>query len=266
LLPLQILWNNKDGKRNYLIESYIISYAPSLKILKQCRERKRNKKSNVVIAHANPKGTNYLPFSRNEAKKIRSLFKQSELINEAKAKDIIEFGRKANILHYTGHATSQALILQKQQVKISDSQNLENIEEFNLGDIIEKLELPESYLVCLSACETGIINIGNEADEYIGLTGGFLYSGAATVVCSLWAVQDYSTSILMGKMYEYIKDGYGKAEALNKAQNWIRNLKNLDEYTDMTSEIYWPEKDEPFKKYDLSHPYYWAGFICSGAD
>ncbi len=64
-----------------------------------------------------------------------------------------------------------------------------------------------------------------EGDEYIGLSSGFLYAGAATVISSLWAVDDLSTSLLMNRLYEnMIPKKMGNAAALRDAQLWVRNL------------------------------------------
>ena len=48
----------------------------------------------------------------------------------------------------------------------------------------------------LSACETGR-SVVTGGDELIGLARGFLYAGAATLVQSLWRVEDGSTARLM---------------------------------------------------------------------
>jgi CHAT domain-containing protein len=72
-----------------------------------------------------------------------------------------------------------------------------------LADILE-LNLPQCYLVCLSACETGVIDVRNNSDEFIGLSSGFMKAGAVNIVSSLWTVSDVHTAILMIKLYENI--------------------------------------------------------------
>ena len=62
-------------------------------------------------------------------------------------------------------------------------------------------------LVVLSACETGL---GKEikGEGLIGLTRGFMYSGAPRVVASLWNVDDFATAELMKLFYQrMLKDG-----------------------------------------------------------
>ena len=95
-------------------------------------------------------------------------------------------------------------------------------------------------LVVLSACQTGL---GKDirGEGLIGLTRGFMYAGATSVVASLWKVEDEATAELMKRFYtEMLKNGKTPAEALRLAQNSIRQ--------------------EP----GWSAPHYWAGFTLQG--
>jgi len=70
--------------------------------------------------------------------------------------------------------------------------------------------------VTLSACETGLGKVAN-GDDVIGLTRGFLYAGARSIVASLWEVDDAATEHLMVSFYRNL-EGHGKREALRLAQ------------------------------------------------
>ena len=94
----------------------------------------------------------------------------------------------------------------------------------------------DADLVTLSACETGLGKVVN-GDDVIGLTRGFLYAGARTIVASLWEVDDAATAQLMESFYKNL-GAHDKREALRLAQIETRN----------------------------SHPdpWYWAGFNVIG--
>ena len=68
----------------------------------------------------------------------------------------------------------------------------------------------------LSACETGLGKIAS-GDDVIGLTRGFLYAGARSIVASLWEVDDAATAQLMEAFYRNLGHG-DKREALRLAQ------------------------------------------------
>jgi len=82
-----------------------------------------------------------------------------------------------------------------------------------------------SELVTLSACDTGVGPVGEEA-------------GAQSVVSTLWEMEDRSTAQLMMAFYRHLSHREGKAEALREAQ--LELLKSGDP------------------------PYYWAGFELDG--
>jgi len=70
--------------------------------------------------------------------------------------------------------------------------------------------------VTLSACETGLGKVAN-GDDVIGLTRGFLYAGARSIVASLWEVDDAATEQLMLSFYRNLSS-HDKREALRLAQ------------------------------------------------
>jgi CHAT domain-containing protein len=92
-------------------------------------------------------------------------------------------------------------------------------------------------LVTLSACESARNQV-LAGDELVGLVRGFLGAGAATLVATLWLVQDDTTSWLMEKWYAQLRTGVERAAALRNAQLALK------------------EK--------LPHPYYWAPFVLIG--
>ena len=94
----------------------------------------------------------------------------------------------------------------------------------NMQDVY-RLNAPVD-LVVLSACRTGL---GKDVrgEGLIGLTRGFMFAGASSVVSSLWKVDDEATSELMKHFYtNMLKKGMRPAEALRAAQNTLRQNPN----------------------------------------
>jgi CHAT domain-containing protein len=104
-----------------------------------------------------------------------------------------------------------------------------------MGDICS--QSLRASLVTLSSCETGLSEIA-EGEEVIGLSRGFLTAGAASIVLSLWTVNDSATADLMKDLYRRLQRGETVPASLRAAQ---RNL---------------IEKGQ--------HPFYWSPFMAIG--
>lgn len=89
---------------------------------------------------------------------------------------------------------------------------------------ISQLDLSNTDLVVLSACNTGLGQI--EADGVFGLQRGFKKAGVNTLLMSLWPVNDKATMLLMSELYRNISLGKTYAEALRAAQRYVRSYGN----------------------------------------
>ncbi len=142
---------------------------------------------------------------------------------------------------------------------------------------IFNLSLSKCSLVTLSACETGLTDIRDNTDEYIGLPSGFLYAGTTSIISTLWAVNDVSTAILMIRFYELLLSETRPpvAIALRESQLWLRSLtvKGLLEWVEASKLLSSDHKEVIKKKYKRGYkqdyqpyekPIYWAAFCATG--
>jgi len=84
---------------------------------------------------------------------------------------------------------------------------------------VSGLDLSQTQLVVLSACNTGLGEV-RSGEGVLGLRRAFTSGGAGTVVMSLWAVPDEETMSLMQDLYRYLGSGrrLRPGEALRRAQ------------------------------------------------
>ena len=284
ILPLHACYKVVDGKRRYLLEDYEITYAPNCNILDLCEKREKGIEGlsdevgqQSLFAVANPAPPYELVFSEWEVDEIAKHFKKKEVLVKAEAKQaLLERGKDASILHLSTHGIHDIGSSFYSRLKLGKD------EELTLEEVFEHLRLEKNWLVCLSACESGLLDYRDIADEFIGLQAGFLYAGAPTVIASLWSIADYTTALVMMKLYENIyQHKQSKAAALRNAQLWLKHLsagealrllkakEEVLEYSErMAREDISPVRRaislEDHDSKPFSHPYFWAGYQSFG--
>ncbi len=110
----------------------------------------------------------------------------------------------------------------------------ENTTEENKGLLfaseVSKLNLSNTNLVVLSACQTAIGDINN-TDGLFGFQKGFKLAGVEYIVGSLWPVPDKETSQLMFLFFKYLKQTKEPNSALKMAQlNLKKQGKSVYQY------------------------------------
>ncbi len=100
---------------------------------------------------------------------------------------------------------------------------------------ISNMNLSNTKLVVLSACETGLGDIKG-SEGVFGLQRAFKMAGVENIIMSLWQVPDEQTGKLMEKFYSFwLNDNLTIREAFQNAQKEMRT--------------------------EYQAPYYWAGFV-----
>ncbi len=216
-----------DGQ-HYLLERHEVSVSPSSRLLRICEGRPRSAvASALIVAHTDG---GRLPAVLDEARAVAALLPAESYTEERATRSAIAAAApRHSVIHLAAHGEARLDNPAFAHLRLADGQ-LSMVDVFNL-DL-------RGALVTLSACETGrSVVVGG--DELVGLSRGFLFAGASTLVQSLWRVEDGSTADLMGCFYRGLRAGQTKGAALRTAQRELLAAKG-------------------------AHPYHWAPFQLIG--
>ena len=237
-LPFHCLF---DGVQ-FVVERLDVSYLPSAALMEICHQRgQRAEVNRIPLKKSLVMGLSdggRLAFAVQEAEAVAQQLGAPGILNQDATTTLLqEAGANSPIVHIAAHGLFRLDAPNFSHIKLADRQ-LSTIEVFNL-------DLSSCSLVTLSACETGRSIVGG-VDEVIGLGRGFLYAGAASLMPTLWKVDDASSAELMEMYYQALLSDYGKAAALAGAQRafLVRARTSIISYR--------------------VHPYFWAEFHLIG--
>jgi CHAT domain-containing protein/Tfp pilus assembly protein PilF len=161
----------------------------------------------------------------------------AETAKAATPRPRLEFETEEPIFKMSEHPMLRSgLILAGANAAWQGKQTLEGREDGILTAYeISHMNLSNTELVVLSACETGLGDIQGNEGVY-GLQRAFKIAGAKYLIMSLWQVPDKQTSLLMTTFYKkWLEDKMTIPDAFHAAQKELRDI-GLD-------------------------PYQWAGFV-----
>ena len=212
-----------------LIDHVEVAGAPSAAVLAACYQRAplpEHLGNRLLMGVADP----VLPHVGREIETVAQLFGPSVVLADTMVSEeaFRRHAPEADIMHIASHAVFRHDNPLFSAIRLSDGW-------LSLYDLYG-MRL-RAALVTLSACETGVSDV-LAGDELVGLARGFLQAGAASVVVSLWAVNDASTARLMERFYTHLASGLGPAAAMRQAQMQQRH--------------------------EYPHPYHWAPFTVIG--
>jgi len=269
-LPFETLRiDHEDGPR-YLIEDFTVSYGPSASSILALHSMPRDRawKKDLLafggplydpgIAQKNEatlrQGTalrrlssgrtfdfHPLPYSQQEVREVASLFSRERvdvLVGKAASEDAIRALplQDYRIIHLACHGVLDENRPLRSALVLSTGSEHGNDGFLEMREIYGLLTAAD--LIVLSACQTarGLLE---HAEGPMGIARSFFFTGARSVLASLWSINDKPVVVFMREFYRNLLSGRAAKEALRLAK--LTLLRS-----------------------SWSHPYYWASFVLIG--
>ncbi len=232
---------------DYLIKSKEINYAYSATL----QFRKNNalslhKTGKKILALAptftipNRLGLAPLAHTKREVQSIKELIPESDIFTgkDATKSLLIDQVGHYQLLHLATHGKSNSDLGDYSFLAFTDNIDVDKTAALLYAKDIYNLSI-NADLVVLSACETGIGELAR-GEGVVSLASAFFYAGAASVVTTLWSINDASTKNIIHSFYQNLNQGLPKGTALRKA------------------------KLQYIHKADDPNPFFWAAFTLTG--
>jgi CHAT domain-containing protein len=217
-----------DGS-GYLLERFTISYLPGAGLLPHIRPAPPEAKGALVLGYSHG---GRLPHALSEARAVAAGLGVSAHLEEDASLELLRASiGERRVVHLATHGSFRLDSPLFSGLVLADGW-LTTLESFNLR--------LSASLVTLSACDTGRSRVG-AGDDLQGLMRAMLHAGAASLLLSLWTVEDQAAADLMGQLYTQLTAGTGKAAALRHAQRAMIAAGG-----------------------PRAHPYFWAPFFLVG--
>ncbi len=241
----------------YLIEDFEISYVSSATLwLHSLQKKATEKDTNLkpLLAYApifdqpetnnqqivnrrscTENSLNQLKKSEMEVQNIHQIMGGDLYLRQEATKErFLQLASQYRILHLATHACLSEKGNHFNRIYFANQEALSTYDFYGL-------DLQQTDLVTLSACNTGTGNLVN-GEGFMSLSRGFFSAGCTSVLISLWSVPDNATAEIMTSFYGYLHEGQSKSEALRNAK-----LQYLKEHED--EELY---------------PLHWSAFVLMG--
>lgn len=169
---------------------------------------------------------------------------------------------RAGAIHFALHSVTDASEPMASHIVLAEGggRNSDDDGHLRADEIARDVQL-DADLVVLSSCASAR---GRDAggEGLLGLTRALHLAGSRAVIGTLWPVADRSTARLMSDFYRHRSAGLGSDVALAAAQrDWLAAARAQGW---MAAAARYVGLDDAMPA-AAAHPFYWAGFVHSGA-
>jgi CHAT domain-containing protein len=236
-LPFQALATRTPKGVRYLIEDKEVVTISGAAIARLGREP-RSVAAGPTHVSLFGNATADLPAAEEEVARIAKIFPASTAFTRSSATpaSVRRASAVSTVLHFAVHGQLRAGLPSSSHLRLAPATSAGHLTVSE----IRTLPLEKADLVTLSACVSSLGQGDPRGIAASSLSDAFLAAGAASVVGTLWYVDDESTRDLMAAFYKELAGGACKGAALRSAQLSLLRRPNR------------------------SHPYYWSAFQLTG--
>jgi CHAT domain-containing protein len=221
-----ILMKERPERPERFCEVFPVEYAPCLQAVAVTLPQTRPVSLQGVLSIADPASD--LPGARATAAQVE------ESAAKAKVTCVTRLGEQATRAELLAHVhTASLIVIGSHGVFDSANPARSRLELYDgpwtLAEMIDQRPLSTSPVVVLSACEVGATTVTFDDLVASGIPGALVSAGAASVLATLWPVEDISTAYVIERFLLHLSwPGFRPSAALFRAIYDLRRLSKDD--------------------------------------
>lgn len=213
-IPFEAL-QAEDG--HYLIEDYAITYQYALPFLQKGVFGFDKANALAVAPFAENNRNTIMAVLPSSVDEIADFATQSQMVNAVATKNnFMARVTNASVIHLATHAVVNFETPADSYIALYNQGTTDTGYKIFAHELYN-LQLPNTQLVFLSACETGSGKM-SQSEGALSLSRAFAFAGCPNIITSLWKAEDKSTAYISKHFYDYAEKGYTYAQALQQAK------------------------------------------------
>ncbi len=222
-LPFAAFRNPRTGR--YLVEDFVVQTAPSANVFLAASARvaipvprpRALLVGDPAFDRARHAGLPALPGARDEVRRIRALYRGATMLIGADAtkSHLLTAMESAEVVHIAAHALVNEEFPLNSSILLASGGEADD-GELRVRDVLAATRARPAVVV-LAGCGTGR-GSAYRTEGVISIARAFLGLGSATVVASLWDVDDEASAELLAAFHRRLSAGIDAAMALTVAQ------------------------------------------------
>ncbi|MEM7368147.1 MAG: CHAT domain-containing tetratricopeptide repeat protein [Bacteroidota bacterium] len=181
-----------------------------------------------------------LTYNKQEIQQIHEIIPGRTLLDqEANLDNFLRLAPNYSLLHIATHGKANEQVADYSFIAFAPEGASNQPGLLYIRDLYN-LQL-RADLVVLSACETGTGEL-QRGEGIVSLAQGFAYAGVASMLTTLWSINDQQTALWMNGFYQFLLNAIPKDKAVQLTH--VQYLNSQDDFH--------------------SHPFFWAPYIAVG--
>ncbi len=217
------------GKDECLGPLRAVSYSPTLGVASAARRKTEGRTIDRVLIVSY--GGNDLPGTMQEVENVRAVYRSRVSVLDGnrlvRTEVLRELSKDYDVIHFCGHGEFNYLDPMQSKLYFHDHERPDSF--VTASDIVRCETIGRNPIVVLAACTSAAV-LPNGANNFLGLSGAIIRTGATAIVGARWPISDSIGGAFSKIFHGELASGLSVYAATSKAKSALRSAR-IDEWS-----------------------------------